>query len=152
MCSMGISRMRDNVERWMIHDGLSCEEVKNPENAFHLLIKHAGQYGIPVEVFEPKGQPGILVIGAKVVMKNSQISRYLGFNAEEKEKFEKKVADFCYSIQVINKIITEDGKQKIGVYVVLDDKENINQQTMLEAIDNVSEKYDQTSRFLLKTF
>ena len=144
--------MRDNVERWVIHEGLSFEEVKNPDNVFQILIKHAGQYGIPVEVFEPKGQPGILVIGAKVVMKNSQISRYLGFNAEEKEKFEKKVTDFCYSIQVINKIITEDGKQKIGVYVVLDDKENINQQTMLEAIDSVSEKYDQTSRFLLKTF
>ena len=149
---MGISRMRDNVERWVIHEGLSFEEVKNPDNVFQILIRHAGQYGIPVEVFEPKGQPGILVIGAKVVMKNSQISRYLGFNAEEKEKFEKKVTDFCYSIQVINKIITEDGKQKIGVYVVLDDKENINQQTMLEAIDGVSEKYDQTSRFLLKTF
>ncbi|QMU55329.1 MAG: DUF2299 domain-containing protein [Nitrosopumilus sp.] len=149
---MGISRMRDNVERWSIHEGLSFEEVKNPDNVFQILIKYAGQYGIPVEVFEPKGQPGILVIGAKVVMKNSQISRYLGFNPEEKEKFEKKVADFCYSIQVINKIITEDGKQKIGVYVVLDDKENINQQTMLEAIDSVSEKYDQTYRFLLKTF
>jgi hypothetical protein len=149
---MVISRMRDNVERWVIHEGLSFEEVKNPDNVFQILIKHAGQYGIPVEVFEPKGQPGILVIGAKVVMKNSQISRYLGFNVEEKEKFEKKVTDFCYSIQVINKIITEDGKQKIGVYVVLDDKENINQQTMLEAIDSVSEKYDQTSRFLLKTF
>jgi hypothetical protein len=149
---MATSRMRDNVERWVIHEGLSFEEVKNPDNVFQILIKHAGQYGIPVEVFEPKGQPGILVIGAKVVMKNSQISRYLGFNVEEKEKFEKKVADFCYSIQVINKIITEDGKQKIGVYVILDDKENINQQTMLEAIDSVSEKYDQTSRFLLKTF
>ena len=48
--------------------------------------------------------------------------------------------------------ITEDGKQKVGVYVVLDDKENINQQTMLEAIDSVSEKYDKTDRFLLKTF
>jgi hypothetical protein len=149
---MVISRMRDNVERWVIHEGLSFEEVKNQDNVFQILIKHAGQYGIPVEVFEPKGQPGILVIGAKVVMKNSQISRYLGFNVEEKEKFEKKVTDFCYSIQVISKIITEDGKQKIGVYVVLDDKENINQQTMLEAIDSVSEKYDQTSRFLLKTF
>ena len=149
---MSTSRMRDNVERWVIHEGLSFEEVKNPENIFQILIKHAGQSGIPVEVFEPKGQPGILVIGAKVVMKNNQIARYLGFSQEEKEKFEKKVSDFCYSIQVINKIITEDGKQKVGVYVVLDDKENINQQTMLEAIDSVSEKYDKTARFLLKTF
>jgi len=144
--------MRDNVERWVIHEGLSFEEVKNPENSFQILVKHAGQSGIPVEVFEPKGQPGILVIGAKVVMKNNQIARYLGFSPEEKEKFEKKVSDFCYSIQVINKIITEDGKQKVGVYVVLDDKENIDQQTMLEAIDSVSEKYDKTARFLLKTF
>ncbi len=149
---MSASRMRDNVERWVIHEGLSFEEVKNPENTFQILIKHAGQSGIPVDVFEPKGQPGILVIGAKVVMKNNQIARYLGFNAEEKERFEKKVSDFCYSIQAINKIITEDGKQKVGVYVVLDDKENINQQTMLEAIDSVSEKYDKTARFLLKTF
>ena len=149
---MSASRMRDNVERWVIHEGLSFEEVKNPENSFQILVKHAGQYGIPVDVFEPKGQPGILVIGAKVVMKNNQIARYLGFSPEEKEKFEKKVGDFCYSIQAINKIITEDGKQKVGVYVVLDDKENINQQTMLEAIDSVSEKYDKTARFLLKTF
>jgi len=144
--------MRDNVERWVIHEGLSFEEVKNPENNFQVLVKHAGQYGIPVDVFEPKGQPGILVIGAKVVMKNNQIERYLGFSPEEKEKFEKKVSDYCYSIQAINKIITEDGKQKVGVYVVMDDKENINQQTMLEAIDSVSEKYDKTARFLLKTF
>ena len=144
--------MRDNVERWIIHEGLSFEEIKTPENNFQILVKHAGQYGIPVEVFEPKGQPGILVIGAKVVMKNNQIARYLGFSQEEKEKFEKKVTDFCYSIQAINKIITEDGKQKVGVYVVLDDKENINQQTMLEALDSVSEKYDKTARFLLKTF
>ncbi len=149
---MSVSRMRDNVERWIIHEGLSFEEVKNPENIFQILVKHAGQSGIPVDVFEPKGQPGILVVGAKVVMKNNQIARYLGFSEEEKERFKKKVSDFCYSIQAINKIITEDGKTKLGVYVVLDDRENINQQTMLGAIDSVSEKYDKTSRFLLKTF
>ena len=149
---MNMSRMRDSVERWIIHEGLSFEEIKNPENIFQVLVKHAGPYGIPVDVFEPKGQSGILVIGAKVIMKNSQIARYLGFNAEEKEKFEKKIADFCYSIQAINKVITEDGKQKVGVYVVLDDKENINQQTMLDAIDKVSEIHEKTSRFLLKTF
>ena len=149
---MSASRMRDNVERWLIHESMSFEGVKSSENSFQVLVKHAGQYGIPVDIFEPKSQPGILVIGAKVIMKNSQISRYLGFNEEEKEKFEKKVTDFCNSIQVISKIITEDGKQKVGVYVVLDDKENINQQTVFDALDRVSEMHEKTSRFLLKTF
>ena len=149
---MGISKMRDNVERWLIHESLSFEDVKTSENIFQILVKHAGQYGVPIEIFEPKAQQGILVMGAKVTMKNNQISRYLGFNDEEKRRFEKKVSDFCYSIQAINKMITEDGKQKIGVYVVLDDKENINQQTVFDAMDKLSEMHERTSRFLMKTF
>jgi len=149
---MSASRMQNNVERWLIHESMSFEGVKSSENTFQVLVKHAGQYGIPVDIFEPKSQPGILVIGAKVVMKNSQISRYLGFNDDEKGKFEQKVTDFCNSIQVISKIITEDGKEKVGVYVVLDDKENINQQTVFDALDRVSEMHEKASRFLLKTF
>lgn len=144
--------MRDNVERWLIHDSLSFEFVKNSENLFHILVKHAGTTGVPVEIFEPKKQPGIIVIGSKVIMKNNQISRYLGFNQEEKERFEKKVGDYCYSLQAIHKMVEEDGKQKIGVYVVLDNKVNINQQTLFEAIDRVSEMHEKTARFLLKTF
>ena len=144
--------MRDNVERWLIHESLSFNSVKSEENTFQILVKHAGQYGIPVDIFEPKAQLGILVVGAKVEMKNNQIIRYRGFTDEEKSKFSDKLSDFCNSIQAISKIITEDGKQKIAVYVVLDDKENINQQTMLDAIDSLSEKHERTSRFLLKTF
>ena len=149
---MNMSRMRDNVERWLIHEGLPFDEVKSNENSFQISVKHAGKYGVPVDIFEPKAQMGILVLGSKVIMKNNQIARYRGFNDEEKERFVKKVSDFCYSIQAISKIITEDGKQKIGVYVVLDDKENINQQTMLDALDSVSEKHEKTARFLMKTF
>ena len=145
-------KLRDSVERWLIHEGHSFEEIKNPDNSFQILVKHAGQYGNPVEIFEPKAQPGILVIGSKVIMKNKQIARYLGFNEEEKEIFKKKVSDFCNSIHAINKIITEDGKQKIGLYVVLDDKENINQQTVFDAIDRVSEMHEKAARFLMKTF
>ena len=144
--------MRDNVERWLIHEGLSFENVKNSENTFQILVKHAGPTGVPVEIFEPKAQQGILVIGSKVVMKNNQIARYLGFNDEEKQRFEKKVADYCYSIQAINKNVTEDGKQKIGVYVVLDKEENINQQGVFDAMDRVSEMHEKTARFLMKTF
>lgn len=147
-----MSRMRDSVERWLIHESLSFNSVKSEENSFQILVKHAGQYGIPVDIFEPKAQLGILVVGAKVEMKNNQIIRYRGFTDEEKSKFSDKLSDFCNSIEAISKIITEDGKQKIAVYVVLDDKDNINQQTMLDAIDSLSEKHERTSRFLLKTF
>ena len=149
---MSLSRMRDNVERWLIHEGLSFNPIKSEENSFQILVKHAGQYGITVDIFEPKSQLGILVVGAKVEMKNNQIIRYRGFTDEEKTKFSDKLSDFCNSIQAISKIISEDGKQKVAVYVVLDDKENINQQTMLDAIESLSEKHERTSRFLLKTF
>jgi len=144
--------MRDNVERWLIHENYLFEYIKNPENSFQILVKHAGSIGIPVEIFEPKGQPGIIVIGTKVIMKDNQITRYLTFNADEKIKFEIKINEFCKSIQAINKIISEDGKQKVGVFVVLDDKESINQQTVFEAIEKVSKMYEKTSRFLMKTF
>ena len=144
--------MRDNVERWLIHEGLKFDDVKNPENVFQILVKHAGPAGVPVEIFEPKAQQGILVIGSKVNMKNNQIARYLGFSEEEKAKFEKKVADYCYTLQAINKNTTEDGKRKIGVYVVLDKEEDINQQGLFDAMDRVSEMHEKTSRFLMKTF
>ena len=144
--------MRDNMERWLIHEGHSFEEIKNPENSFQILVKHAGQYGVHVEIFEPKSQPGIIVIGAKIVLKTKQISRYMGFNADEKKRFEGRVLEFCNSIQAISKVITEEGKQKLGVYVVLDDKENINQQRVFDAIDRLSEMYEKTSRYLMKTF
>jgi len=149
---MSNTRMRDNVERWLIHENYSFEYIKSPENSFQILVKHAGSIGIPVEIFEPKGQPGIIVIGTKVIMKDNQIARYLTFNNDEKIKFEIKINEFCKSILAINKIIPEDGKQKVGVFVVLDDKENINQQTVFDAIERVSKMYEKTSRFLMKTF
>ena len=144
--------MRDSVERWLIHESHSFEFVKNPENSFHILVKHAGKAGSPVEIFEPKNQAGIIVVGSKIVMKNNQIVRYLGFNSEEKERFEKKVGAYCYSIQAIHKMIEEDGKQKIGVYVILDDKVEINQQNLFDAVNRVSVMHEKTERFLLKTF
>ena len=149
---MSSSEMRDKVERWLIHENYSFEHIKNHDNIFQILVKHAGSYGIPVDIFEPKKQPGIIVIGTKVIMKDSQIARYLTFSDEEKTKFVRKIDDFCNSIQAINQVITEDGKQKVGVFVVLDDKENINQQTVFDAIDRVSKMHEKTSRFLMKTF
>jgi hypothetical protein len=43
-------------------------------------------------------------------------------------------------------------KQKIGVYAVLDDKVDINQQVLFDTVNRVSHMHEKTARFLLKTF
>ncbi len=53
------------------------------------------------------------------------------------------MTDFCYSIQVVNKFFDEDGMKKVGVYIVLDKKEQLNQPNFmitLTKIIEVSEK------------
>ena len=144
---MSASRMRDNVERWLIHHDLSFKSIKNPENTFHILVRHTNH---PIEIFEPQAQPGTIVVGAKAVMRNNQIRRYQEFNEDEKKRWEERVRDFCTSIHAINRNMSEDGKQKIGVYIVLD--RDINQQVLLDAIDQIAGMHEKTSRFLMKTF
>ena len=147
---MSASPMRDNVERWLVHHDLAFKSIKNPENSFHILIRPAGQYGMPIEVFEPKTQPGTIVVGAKAVMANRQIRRYQEFTPDEKKKWEERVKDFCDSIHAINRNVFEDGKQKIGIYVVLEG--DINQQALLDAISQIAAMHERTARFQMKTF
>ncbi|NIP62457.1 MAG: DUF2299 domain-containing protein [Nitrosopumilaceae archaeon] len=147
-----MSELFEKVERWLIHHDMEFKQTNNSENIFHTLIKHAGPFGTPIEIFEPKKQPGILVVGAKVPMKNNQIARYLQMNDSERKQYEEKIARFCQMIKAVHKFHEEDGKRMVGIYVVMDQKDDINQQTLLEAIDRASEMYEKTSKFLLKTF
>ena len=144
--------MHDKIERWLIHENYSFKELKTDENTFHFLIKHAGSSGAPVEIFEPKSQSNVLVIGAKANLKNNQIARYLQLTDEEKGKFEKKIADFCYNIKAVHRFLEEDGKRKVGVYIVIEDKETVDQQVIYDKIDAVSEMHEKTTKFLLKAF
>ncbi|RNJ77770.1 MAG: DUF2299 domain-containing protein [Nitrosopumilus sp. B06] len=144
--------LQEDIERWLTHEDLRFERVKNTENTFQILAKRAGTSGIGIDFFEPKNQPGVLVVGAVVTMKNSQTGRYLRFNDAEKERFHAKVKEYCTSIQAICRIIAEAGKQRIGVYVVLDGKDSILQRDVFDAIDRVSEMHEKTLKFLMRTF
>ena len=147
-----MTNLRDNVERWLVQENYSFNEVKTEEDNFKIIIKNVDTFGNNLEIFEPKQQANILVIGIKIPLKNNQMMRFLKLNEKEKENFEKKITDFCYSIKAINKFFDEDGKKKVGVYIVLDKKEQLNQPSFTKTLAQIMEISDKTSQFLYKAF
>ena len=147
-----MTNIHDNVERWLIHENYSFKDVQSEDDSFKVAIKHVGSFGNSVEIFQPKNQPNVMVVGSKIPLKNNQNARYLKLNEVERTKFEKKIADFCYSIKAIHRMSEENSKKVVGVFVVLDKEEQFNQQTFHEVIQNVTEMSDKTAQFLIKAF
>ena len=102
-----MNNLHDSVERWLVQEGYSIIETKTEDN-FKIIVKNIDAFSNDLEIFEPKQQDNVLVIGVKIPLKGKQMMRYRQLNQKEKENFEKKITDFCYSIQVINKFFDED--------------------------------------------
>ena len=147
-----MQNLRESVERWLIHENYTFEELKSNQDKFKFVIKNADAFGNNLEIFEPKQQLNTLVIGIKIPLKNNQMVRFLKLNQVEKENFEQKITDFCYSIKAVNKFFDEDGKKKVGVYVVLDQKEQLVQPFFIETLFKIVEMSDKTNQFLHKSF
>jgi len=147
-----MNNLHEDVQRWLIQESYSFNEAKTEEDNFKIIIKNADAFGNNLEIFEPKKQANILVIGIKVPLKNNQMMRFLKLGEKEKENFEKKITDFCYSIKAINKFFDEDGKKKVGVYIVLDKKEQLNQPTFIATLPKIIEVSEKTAQFLYKSF
>jgi hypothetical protein len=147
-----MQHLHESIERWLIHENYTFEELKSNQDKFKFVIKNADAFGNNLEIFEPKQQLNILVVGIKIPLKNNQMVRFLKLNQVEKENFEQKITDFCYSIKAVNKFFDEDGKKKVGVYVVLDQKEQLVQSFFMETLLKIVEMSDKTSQFLHKSF
>lgn len=146
------NRLRDNVERWLIHENYKFSNKKNEDSTFCMVLRNVGSFGTPVEIFEPKKQSGVLVIGGKTFFKNNQTLRYNKLSDSEREKFHSSVKDYCDSIYAIHKIFKEDGKVVIEVFVVLDNVERFTQELVIDTISKVIEMSEKVNRFVLKTF
>ena len=146
-----MNNLHDNVERWLVQENYSFNEIKTEDN-FKIIIKNADAFNNNLEIFEPKQQSNVLVICVKIPLKSKQMIIYLKLNQKEKENFEKKITDFCYSIKAINKFFDEDGVKKVGVYTVLDKKDQLNQPNFIKILTKIIEMSDKTSQFLYKTF
>ena len=146
-----MNNLHDNAERWLVQENYSFNEIKTEEN-FKIIIKNADAFNNNLEIFEPKQQSNVLVIGVKIPLKSKQMIRYLKLNQKEKENFEKKITDFCYSIKAINKFFDEDGVKKVGVYTVLDKKDQLNQPNFIKILTKIIEVSEKTAQFLYKSF
>lgn len=146
------NNLRDSIERWLVHENYSFKAVKSDESTFRILIKDIGSFRIPIEIFEPKKQLGVIVLSGKVFLRNPQTARYNKLTDSEQEKFKNLVKDFCDSIHAIHKIFKEDGKVAIEVYLVLDNVEKFTQEVVHYALGQVTEMSEKTYQFITKTF
>ena len=147
-----MSNLHDSVQRWLVHENYSFNEVKTEEDNFKITITDIGRDSGNLEIFEPKQQSNILVIGVKVQLKTGQMMRFLKLNEKQKENLEKKITDFCYSIKAVNKFFYEDGRKKVGIYIVLDKKEQLNQPSFTKTLSEIMEMSDKTRKFLYMVF
>jgi len=144
--------LRDSVERWLIHENYSFKKTESNDSSFKFLINNGDGLGNNIEIFEPSQQENVLVVGVKVEFKTKLIRRFLELNENEQEKIKSKIADFCYSIKAVNKFLDEDGKKKVGVYIILDKQEQLNQPFFMETLQNLTEMSEKTNRFLINAF
>ena len=145
-----MSRLRDNVERWLVHENYEFKQVKSKDSSFKILIKNSDGLGNDTEVFEPKDQENILVIGIKIALKTKQQMRFRELTETEQENYKKKIDDFCYSIKAVHKFLDEDGKKMAGIYIVLDKQEQLNQPSFFKTLQEITEMSEKTNRFLIK--
>jgi len=79
-----MNNLHDRVERWLVQDGHSVNETKTEDN-IKIIIKNIDAFSNYLEIFEPKQQTGVLVIGVKIPLKSKQMMRYRQLNQKEKE-------------------------------------------------------------------
>ncbi len=145
-----MSRLRDNVERWLVHENYEFEQIKSDDALFKILIKNSDGLGNDTEVFEPKDQENILVIGIKIALKTKQQIRFRELTDVEQENYKKKIDDFCYSIKAVHKFLDEDGKKAVGAYIVVDKQDLLNQPSFFKTLQEITEMSEKTNRFLIK--
>lgn len=146
------SSLQNNIERWLFHENYSFKESKTDENTFHFVLSGLGAYKIPIEIFEPKEQPGVVVLGGRVFLQNRQTARFLKLNEAERQKFKNSIKDFSNSIMAVHRIFREDGKIVVSVYIVLDNIDQFTQQIILDALNHVLEMSEKMHSFIMKTF
>lgn len=146
------SAMQNNTERWLVHEGLRFKYAGSDSDAFRFTISGPEDVrDINTEIFEPAGQPGIIVIGRKCPFGTRQNVRYQNMTESERQKVRERISAYCNSIGAVHRFSAEAGRETVGVYIVLDSEDRLNQMAFSDSLKQITEMSDGVKEYLMRT-
>lgn len=130
--------IQNSVERWLVHESLRFRYAKSDTDTFRAVITSPGGPDDGTEVFEPKNQPGVIVIGRKCPLNAGQNARFLAMTGQEQSKVRSRISEYCDSIGAVHRFLEENGLNMVGVYTVIDATERQNQSDFSESLGDTA--------------
>ena len=150
---MAMGSTQDNVERWLVHEGLRFKHHKKTDaDTFRIVISGPPDArDVDTEIFEPARQRGVIVIGRRCPFGISQNVRFLDMTASEQDVIRERITSYCNSIGAVHRFLVENGLNMVGIYIVIDKEERQNQEDFSEALRDVMRMADQIKVHLRRT-
>lgn len=146
------TRTQNNVERWLVHEGLKFKYQKDNDVNFKVVISGpAGVRDIDTEVFEPVKQPGVIVIGRRCAFGTGQNKRFLDMNTSEQQRVQGRLAEYCNSMRIVHRFFEDDGRSIVGAYIVIDSADKQNQLDFSESLQQITKMADQIKEHIRRS-
>ncbi len=142
-------RLKADVERWLVQRSYRPREAGG--ELFKFVVDDTGRFGNRLVAFGPRGQPGVLVVGALCPLGMRQNARYARFTGAEAAAFASRLRQFCGTVRAVHRVHEEpDGRVIVGVYIVLDGKGGMRHDAVTDAAERAVRMGEETSEWLAK--
>ncbi len=146
------TRIQNNVERWLVHEGLKFKYQKHDDATFKVIISGPPEIqDIDTEIFEPASQQGVIVVGKRCPFKTTQNQRYLNMTQDEQQKIQDRIAKYCDSVGAVHRFMMDNGRVMVGVYIVIDSQEMQNQSYFSESLRQTIQMADSVKEYMRRT-
>ena len=146
------SKAQNDVERWLIHEGLRLKYQKDNDSTFKVIVSGPPDaQDVDTEIFEPAGQQGVIVVGRKCPFGTAQNQRYLAMSEAEQENVQERITEYCNSIGAVHRFLTESGRSIVGVYIVIDAADKQNQSYFSDSLRQVTKMADMVKEYIRRT-
>jgi len=142
------------IEKWIAERNHSFAKINEPTHMFHFILKNLGPLKIPVEIFQEKEKPE-LIVGFMTFLSKELTFKIYRFSEGEKQEFKNKVDAFLSTLRVDHRtgirvscdIISDKGSY--GAKYFLKAKSNsCDKELFYKMIDMVKETSVKSDQFL----